>query len=263
MKPRNPGAPPTPLIFDWPRPDRFSFMFLGFIVISLFAHGATFFLFQVVYPQRVTISQQPPRVSLLTPSTPENIALLHWIEAEDPALAGGEATADPPGLGEIRYQPSYAIPPAAPLNLPADRPEPVRFPSARDPLSLIDAAAARPAEPRPASPSHATSVSFYGSLASRPLKDRPAFSFSSPSNVPLRPSRFLIGVSDRGEVRYVFLQGSSGDPAFDSLATTRLQQLSFAGNESPIAWGFALFDWGDDAYGALNAPDMGSHSSPP
>jgi hypothetical protein len=70
-------------------------------------------------------------------------------------------------------------------------------------------------------------------------------------------------VSDRGEVRYVFLQESSGDPAFDSLATAHLQELSFAVNESPIAWGFALFSWGDDAYGARKAPDARPHSSAP
>jgi len=263
MSGRDPGAPPMQLIFDWPRPKRFSFMFLGFVAVSLLAHAATFFVFQVVYPQRVSISQQPPRVSLLTPSTPENIAFLHWIEAEDPALAGGGATADPPGLAEVRYQPSYAVPPAAPLNLPAERPEPVRFPAARDPLLLIASASAGTGAVRPASPSRPTSVSFYGPLASRPLKEAPTLSFPSPSAVPLQPSRFLIGVSDRGEVRYIFLQESSGDPEFDSLATARLQQLSFAVNESPVAWGFALFSWGDDAYGAGNSPTAKSPASPP
>ena len=263
MSARDPGAPPMPLIFDWPRPKRFSFMFLGCVVVSLLAHAATFFVFQVVYPQRVTISQQPPRVSLLTPSTPENIALLHWIEAEDPALAGGGATPDPPGLAEIRYQPSYAVPHAAPLNLPAERPEPVRFPAARDPLSLIAGASARAGNAAPASPSRPTSVSLSGPLASRPLKETPALSFPTPSTVPLQPSRFFIGVSDRGEVRYVFLQESSGDPAFDSLATAHLRQLSFAVNASSIAWGFALFSWGDDAYGARNSPGVHPHSSPP
>ena len=90
-----------------------------------------------------------------------------------------------------------------------------------------------------------------------------ALSFPSPSTDALQPSRFLIGVSDRGEVRYVFLQESSGDPAFDSLAAAHLQQLGFAPNESPIAWGFALFSWGDDAYGARNAARANSRSSPP
>jgi len=263
MTPSDPGAPPRPLIFDWLRPKRFSFMFLGFVVVSLLAHAATFFIFQVVYPQRVTITQQPPRVSLLTPSTPDNIALLHWIEAEDPALAGGGATADPPGLAEIHYQPSYSVPRAAPLNLPADRSEPVRFPAARDPFSLIASASAQRGNAPPISASRPTTVSFYGPLASRPLMETRALSFPSPSTDALQPSRFLIGVSDRGEVRYVFLQESSGDPAFDSLAAAHLQQLGFARNESPIAWGFALFSWGDDAYGARNSTRANSRSSPP
>src|SRR5438046_2467524 len=97
----NAGAPkesPSPLIFDWPRRSRFSFVFLGCVAASALAHAATFFLFQVVYPQNVSIPQAPPRVSLLTPSSPENIALLHWIEAEDPALAAAGVTTNPPGL---------------------------------------------------------------------------------------------------------------------------------------------------------------------
>jgi hypothetical protein len=259
----NPGTQPIPLIFDWPQPKRFSFVFLGCVVISLVAHAATFFVFQVVYPQRVTISQQPPRVSLLRPSTPENIALLHWIEAEDPALAGGGATADPPGLAEIRYEPSYAVPRTAPLSLPAEWPEPVRFPAAKDPVSLIASASARPPKALPTSPSRPTSVSFYGPLASRSHKETHALSFESPSAVPLQPSRFMIGVTDQGEVRYIFLQESSGDPAFDSLASSHLQQLNFAASETPISWGFALFSWGDDAYGVRNSPRADPQFPPP
>jgi len=269
MKARDPGAAPppaTPLIFDWPRPKRFSVTFLAFVVVSLLAHAATFFVFQVVYPQRVTISQQPPRVSLLTPSTPENIALLHWIEAEDPALAGGGATADPPGLADIRYQPSFAVPRAAPLNLPAERPEPVRFPAAKDPLSLIAGASARTGGMPATSRSRPTSVSFYGPLASRPLsplKETPALSFPSPSAESLQPARFLVGVSGQGEVCCVFLQESCGDPAFDSLATIHIEKLRFAADESPVTWGFALVSWGDDAYGARNSGHAEPHPSPP
>ncbi|MEI9896045.1 MAG: hypothetical protein WDN28_19790 [Chthoniobacter sp.] len=98
-------------------PDDSGFPYVLFFCVlgSLLAHAGTFFLFQVVYPQRVTIPQPAPHVSLLTPSSPENIALLRWIEAEDPALVANDNPLAPPGLAEVRYRPSFASPRTAPL----------------------------------------------------------------------------------------------------------------------------------------------------
>lgn len=246
MRARDAGA--ASLIFDWPRPKRLSFVFLGCVAISLLAHAATFFVFQVVYPQRVTIPPSPPRVSLLTPSSPENIALLHWIEAEDPALAAAGVSVEPPGIAEVRYQPSYAIPRTSPLGPTEERPEPVRFPAARDPLSLIRGTSVKPAlPPAPASP-HPTTVAFSSILQARADQRVAPFSFSTPSPVPLQSCEWLIGVSDRGEVRFIFLQESCGDPAFDALASDHLKGMTFAGDAEPMTWGFARVSWGNDAY---------------
>src|SRR5579871_1381696 len=112
------------------------FPFILFLCVlgSVLLHAATFFLFQVVYPQRVTIPAPAPRVSLLTPSSPENIALLRWIEAEDPALVASDHADAPPGLAEVRYRPSFARPRTAPLGAPEEQPHAVRYPPARDRL---------------------------------------------------------------------------------------------------------------------------------
>src|SRR5580704_14943328 len=98
------GAPD--LTFSTPNDAGFPFILFLCVLGSLLAHAATFFLFQVVYPQRVTIPQPAPQVSLLTPSSAENMALLRWIEAEDPALVANDNPVVPPGLAEVRYRPS-------------------------------------------------------------------------------------------------------------------------------------------------------------
>jgi hypothetical protein len=56
-------------------------------------------------------------------------------------------------------------------------------------------------------------------------------------------------VSDKGEVRYTFLQTSSGDTAMDTEAARQLGTLTFAPAEAPVAWSVARIFWGDDAYG--------------
>ena len=72
---KSPAADPG-LIFDWSLRERFPLILFGCVFLSAVAHVATFFLFQVIYPQRVTISPPPPQVELLTASSPENEALL-------------------------------------------------------------------------------------------------------------------------------------------------------------------------------------------
>ena len=95
---------PTPanrLTFDWPRRDGFPLILFGCVVASFFAHAATFFLFQVADPLGTSIPPSAPQVSVLTPSSPEAIALLHWIDAQDPALVATANAVTPPGLLEI------------------------------------------------------------------------------------------------------------------------------------------------------------------
>ena len=57
-------AEAPPLVFAWweRRPD--FLILLGFVMLSLFAHVATFFVFQVVYPQHVTIPPPAPQVCM-------------------------------------------------------------------------------------------------------------------------------------------------------------------------------------------------------
>src|SRR5256885_6740964 len=74
-------------IFNWDPPRQRTLVLTGFVVVSLGIHIAAFYVFQVVYPQTVSLLPAPRRVSLMTASSEQTATLLRWIDAEDPALA--------------------------------------------------------------------------------------------------------------------------------------------------------------------------------
>jgi len=237
----------TVLTFSTPEDNGFPYILFLCVLGSFLAHAGTFFLFQVVYPQRVTIPQPAPRVSLLTPSSPENVAMLRWIEAEDPALVANDNPAAPPGLVGVQYRPSFASPRTAPLGAPAEQSKGVRFPRAVERLSAADS----PAPVAAASgrtPGLETSIRYSGALAGRPLEKNPAIAFDYRAAAPAESTTVLLGVTDQGEVHFAVLEQSSGDPALDDLALAHLRHISFAPVPAPVTWGFATFSWGTDAY---------------
>ncbi len=241
-------APSDPdLTFVWPVKKGFPFVLFVCVAGSLFAHAATFFLFQVVYPQRVTIPQPSPHVSLLTPSTPENIALLRWIEAEDPALIAGDNSVSPPALAKVQYRPSFATPRTAPLGAPAEKPIEVRFPPAVDQLTVPGPpVSVAPVSRTPAQAS--TFTRFSGLLSARPLIENPPLVSRRQTVGPIIPTVLLVGVSAEGDIRYQFLQQSSGDSAFDEIASAHLQRLRFAPAEVVMTWAHATIAWGAEVY---------------
>jgi hypothetical protein len=235
------------LTFDWPRREGFPFILFGCVAASLVAHAATFFLFQVADPLRTSLPPSAPQVSVLTPSSPEAIALLHWIDAQDPALVAAANSVTPPGLFDLAYRPSYEKNPA-PLG-PVEQPVTVAFPPARDPLAIITSADAKPAPPPTVSQPHPTTISFSTARAARAQMPLPQIPLKTRATEPVEPTRHLIGITDRGEVRFIFLQNSSGNPALDDQAAAHLQMLAFTPIDAPITWATATVTWGDDAYG--------------
>jgi hypothetical protein len=55
-------------------------------------------------------------------------------------------------------------------------------------------------------------------------------------------------VTANGEVRFVFLQSSSGNPALDQQAAAHLEDVVFAPDAAPIMWASAVVTWGDETY---------------
>lgn len=240
-----PDAPE--LIFEWQRPARFRWKFFGLILLSAAVHIGTFFLFQIIYPPRVSVPPPAPEISLLLPTTPENRALLRRIEAEDPALIASTPGVTPPNLFPQKYLASYETVRTQPRTV-ADEAAVTRYPSPKDPLAIIRSISQTGSFAMVAPPPVPTRIGFSATLAARAPSTPTAWSFSSRAANPLEPAAFLIGVTDRGEVRYVFQQRSSGEPALDAQAAAQLPKIDFRPAEAPITWGVATVTWGDDAY---------------
>jgi hypothetical protein len=235
------------LTFSWAGRERFSLLLFACVFFSILAHATTFFLFQVVYPQRVTIPPPESKVTFLTGATPEGEALLRWIDAEDPALVASAVGQAPTWLLEVPYIPSYAtvrtLPPTTVEAAPT-----VQFPPAKPPLDIIRSADRKPALPVAVQQKAPTAIHFSGSLATRAPSSPPPLELSVRSPTPLQTASLLIGVNEAGEVRYHFVQQSSGNPAMDTQAGEYLSRLPFAAAASPIEWSVATVNWGDDAY---------------
>lgn len=238
---------PAPLIFSWGKRPRFAGFLSSFLVLSLLAHIATFFVFRVVYPERVSIPAPPPEVILLTPNGPENQALLRRIESEEPALVASSMSSAGEPLFAVNYRPSFetlrTMPRPAVTN-----PTEVQFPPAKPPLDLIRSAARRDEQTAFDIKPQPTKLSFRGALTTRPVAKEPPFVIDPKSSVPLEPAEFLLGVSETGEVRYSFLQSSCGVPALDVAVAEHLERICFEVGEGEMAWGMARVSWGDDAY---------------
>jgi hypothetical protein len=123
----------------------------------------------------------------------------------------------------------------------------VQFPAARNPLAIIRSADPQPAPVAPAPAPLSTRVSFSPPLAERGLTHPVEFSHSVRATAPVEPSSFLLGVTGRGEVRFIFLQRSSGNIDLDTAAARALGSATFAPSEAPIIWSHANITWGDDA----------------
>ncbi len=234
-----------------PRVGEGLWLLAGFLVLSVGAHAIAFYLFQVVYPPPVALTPPPAEVSLLDLSKPANDGLRRWIHAQDSALIFQSREAVPPALLVFPYQPSYAGVHSMPKTLAGDT-VPVVAPPARDPAAVIRDAAA-PARPLAgaAAPEH-LGVVFSGALAARAYQAdwrmQPMTAPQGQTNTILEPARFLIAVTDKGEVRYAFLQSSSGDTGMDDLAEANFANVRFAPGAAPLTWGLASFYWASDAY---------------
>lgn len=240
------ATPDTGLTFDWPERDRFPLILFGCVFVSLVVHTATFFVFQVVYPQRVTIPPPPPLVSLLTTSSPENEALLRWIAAEDPALVASARSVVPPNLLDVPYRPSFSTSRTAPLGS-VEAPVAVQFPPPRSALTIIASAQPQPPPPAGVTLPMRTTLSLSATLAERSVRP-PSFQWKQQASQPLRPLQALIGVTDRGAVQFAFVQRSSGNADIDREAVTQLEKLSFAPSDAAITWALATVDFGAEAY---------------
>lgn len=249
------------LIFSWDFPRRRNLAIAGFLVLSLIAHAACFYIFQIVYPPTMALLPPPARLTLITPDSEEGRTLLRWVEAEDPALASRtqrprEARAYV--LPKVEHIPFYVSsepvlkePPAlvVDLRLPSSQP-PGAAPMAR-PRSAVQKIGVLP-----------SAVTFSREIENLGAPALPSLEFTASTNEPPQAVRFRIAVSSRGEILYSFPVNSSADPALDGQARSYLALCRFPArsttNGQAFVWGTATIEWGND----IARPQPTSTSAP-
>jgi hypothetical protein len=239
------------LVFRWEKPGRGKWTLTGFVFASLGLHAFGFYLFQIVYPPAVTLLPPPGRVSLISPDTDEGRQVLRWLEAEDPALASTTQLAPDAKalvLPTIQHAPSYLGRQPALKDLPP-APNALRIPSAHPPAPVAQPSTPIQIVTKPAP----TAVRFSPELDSLIAPQTPELKFTASTREPPETARFAVAVNEKGEVRYCFVQVSSGDAALDEQARRYLALTRFpAFRNSPksgiadLTWGFANIEWGND-----------------
>jgi len=246
------SQPAKSLVFSSRDPGFIQWTLLGFILVSAALHAFGFFVFQTIYPASAPIVPPPVQIGLLTPGTPEADAILRWIDSKDPYRIAQPARAPIPLLMSLPYTPSYATPHARP-GMAANNEPPLPYPDGASGLDLVRIAAAHPATPPSQPAPAATTLTFSDSLQlDGPLPPLSKLHETNPGDQIL-PARFLLGVSDTGEVRYVFLQDTSLDQTLDGAAAGILEQVRFHTSASAFTWGFATFYWGSPVFAPLAA----------
>ncbi len=234
-------------VFNWDAPRSRKLSLLSFLAASLVLHALCFYIFQIIYPPAAGPATPPARVNIITPATEEGRELLQWIEAEDPALSS--TTQRPPYAVEFappktEHIPSYANRQPA-LHIPPPFAPDLRVPSSRPPApvpTLRESTSSTPVK-------IATRIQFPATLGAPEL---PKLSFTGSNNETPQAARFLIGLSPRGDVRYCFLQNSSGDSSLDQQARRYLLLARFppqdahAAARDDLIWTTATIDWGND-----------------
>ena len=249
------NAPITaPFIFNWNPPRARSLVLGGFVILSLGIHVAAFYVFQVVYPQTVSLLPAPRRVSLMTASSEQTATLLRWIDAEDPALA---STTRKPAhmrreMGKVDHVPSYFAREAA-LKEPPPLTVDLAIPSTQPPgpVPLARPAAAAPAGIQPTRVTFSTELQQLGAPTFVPAN------FMTSSNETPQNAQFRIAVDARGAVVYCFPLQSSGDAALDELAREHLALARFPARAGDaFVWGIATIEWGNDVAATSGKPTL-------
>lgn len=230
-------------------------MLILFLIGSILLHALCFYIFQVVYPPSAALLPAPARVSVISPDDPESLALLRWVEAEDPALAS--TTQRPPDYRaftppSLEHIPSYKNHQPQLKTLPQTAPD----------LSIPSSAAIGRMPRSEIAPSLPLAVkktsAVFSDLPAQSSPALPAFTFHlSRADAPAN-ARFRVAIDPGGAVRYCFLIDSSGDPALDEQARQFLLLCRFnrpgsapavtdlAATNNSLSWSVATILWGND-----------------
>jgi len=233
----------SPLTFHWPNRREISLALPFFLVVSLLAHAATFYLFQIEYPASTAVTAPPAEAIYWSASSMRDVQL--WLNAEDPSLMLRPREAVPAQSFEIPYQPFFNTARAEPQQV-GDENTPVAFPQGFTTSELVRSNREQKNAPSPAQPLFSR-VEFSENILNRAPGHLPSIPLQRPSETILYSTKFFIGISSEGRICFVFLQTSSGNSSIDELAEAYLSSLQCLPAKGGVKWGFATFHWGVDA----------------
>lgn len=242
------------MIFDWSGGHRSSWTLALFIFLSLALHSAAFFFVHISTPERRLIPKTAQPIQILTryapdgSPSPENEAMLRWIAAEDPAIVARVSLVEPSGLLNVPHIPSFAVSRTQPRDIP---PEPVtiQYPTARNSLDFIMGADEKPKPPAIIPPAMPTELVFHDPLSARFSGDKP-LQLEIKSEKSLETVQLLAGVTAEGEVRFCFIQVSSGVREMDEVAVRLVSTVRLKSAAAPVTWATVTVRWGSDAIAA-------------
>jgi hypothetical protein len=229
-------------IFDWDRP-RWNGRLLWLIVFSLGLHFAGLYVFHVVYPSTTSLPPPAAQVSVLNPQNPQDRRLLDWVDLNDPSAISAPKVDDSLVAKLVpSYRPTFSDETPEIRKSQAGAPaQEAATPSLFTPDNLF------PRQVRPASVQRKTS--FASHLEFGPaLEDRkPATPERLPTSQRLsEPTTFFVGISKKGEVKYLFLLRTSGNDQLDHLAEESVKQLRFQPDNTE-SWDTVSLQWGSVA----------------
>ena len=250
------------LLFNW-TPSRRRKLALGsFLLGSLVLHALGFYAFQIIYPPAVSLLPPPGRVSIIGPASEQGRLLLRWVEAEDPALAlttqrppeakGFQPPKVPHVASYLTHEPELRKPPpyAPALNVPDIQPPgPVFRPRTKP-------AAAKAGRSK-------TAIELSDDTRDLTVAQMAEMKFTRSNTDAPQTAVFRVAIAISGEVRYCFLQTSSGDAALDEQAGHSIALCRFAARQNSagapdLIWTTAAVAWGND----LAAPDSAPATTP-
>ncbi|MEM9478322.1 MAG: hypothetical protein AAGA58_01530 [Verrucomicrobiota bacterium] len=243
------------LTFSWHR-YRWNVRFLMFVVVSVFAHAAFFWLFAVKYPEPSQTLPSTARLVVLDAGDPTTLDVLRQIEDRVAALDDSlrAKTRLPDGiLVEVRFTPLFAnrepkLKSLPPLELPVELP--LLFPPGKTYLPPVPQSKFKPADDTPPEFPAATApvpqISIFGGgLGERDLAvpvdwsgsdrlfDTPEEGFAS----------FYIAVDASGRVAHCLISEGQQSPAARYLHRL-VKGLQFSPlTDAELQWGWVELRW--------------------
>ena len=213
-------------------------------------HALCFYAFQIIYPPAVALLPPPGRVTVIAANSDEERVLLRWLEAEDPAHASTTQPLNEKSLTipTIQHAPSYLMRQPTLKEAP---PLPLRpaIPSAQPP-GPVEAPVRAIQTVAKTSP---TVLRFSPELETLGFSPGSEMKFTASRRESPQVAQFRVAVNENGEVRYCFLENSSGDGMLDEQSRKCLALGRFSSMPNPqseirnsLVWGTAIIEWGND-----------------